>query len=106
MKLRELRQEKGLRQGTIAQQLGLTQTAYSYYENEKRSPDIATLIKIADYFHTTVDNLIDHNVPYLLDTSILSNEQNELIKFIKNLTPEQCKILLAYGEGLTKNSKS
>ena len=60
MRLRELRKEKGLSQTQLANELGMIKQTYSNYENEKREPNIATLIKLADYFDVSVDYLIRH----------------------------------------------
>lgn len=87
-------------QKQIANDLNLTPQTLSNYIQGKTDPDIKTLIKLADYFHTTVDNLLEHNVPYLLDKSTLSEEQANLIDQIKLLNREQCLLTQAYIEGL------
>ena len=60
MRLKELREAKGLSQRKLANELGMLHQTYSNYENEKREPNIATLIKLADYFDVSVDYLIEH----------------------------------------------
>ena len=60
MRLKELRKAKGLSQTQLANELGMIHQTYSNYENEKREPNIATLIKLADYFDVSVDYLIEH----------------------------------------------
>lgn len=57
-RIRELREEKGLSIRQLAAILELSHVAISYYENDKRVPDILTAKKIADYFNTTCDYLI------------------------------------------------
>ena len=105
MKIKELRQENNKRQGEVANDLGLTQTAYSYYENDKREPDIETLKKIAQYFHVSVDYLVDNNTPYLIDKSKFTNKQLSLVEKIQNLNDEQCSLLDAYVEGMIVGQK-
>ena len=58
IRLKELRQEKGLSQQKLADALNVLQTAIHNYENENYEPDIATLIRMAQYFNTSVDYLI------------------------------------------------
>ena len=58
MRLKKLRKAKGLSQTQLANELGMIKQTYSNYENEKREPNIATLIKLADYFDVSVDYLI------------------------------------------------
>ena len=100
MKLKEIRIKSGRTQQEVAKEVNLTQNTYSNYENEKTEPDIKTLIKLADYFHTTIDCILEHEVPYLLDKSILNNEQKNLINKIIDLNKEQCMLVDAYIEGL------
>ncbi|MFL2042954.1 helix-turn-helix domain-containing protein [Weissella hellenica] len=47
--LKKLRKANGLTQHQLANELGMIKQTYSNYENEKREPNIATLIKVADY---------------------------------------------------------
>lgn len=60
MKLRELRQQKGVTQKEVATAVGCTATVYSRYEREEREPDISTLCSLADYFKVSIDSLIGH----------------------------------------------
>lgn len=59
-RLKKLRKANGLTQHQLANELGMIKQTYSNYENEKREPNIATLIKVADYFDVSVDYLIGH----------------------------------------------
>lgn len=58
--LRELRLYHGYKQKDISEYLNITSQAYSNYENSKRTPDIETMRKIADYYGITVDKLISY----------------------------------------------
>lgn len=60
MKLRELRENKGVTQKEVAIAVGCTSTVYSRYEREEREPDIATLCRLADYFGVSTDTLIGY----------------------------------------------
>lgn len=80
-KLRQLRKEKALSQAEMANILNVHQTAVSQWEQGRTTPDMQTLIKIADYFQVTVDYLLgqkngvdDHSY------KALTNIENELIK--------------------------
>ncbi|WP_258088149.1 helix-turn-helix domain-containing protein [Weissella fangxianensis] len=59
-RLKELRKAKGLTQHQLANELGISQQSYARYEKGDREPNIATLIKLADYFDVSVDYLIGH----------------------------------------------
>ena len=58
VRLKELRKKKGISQLRLATDLNTTQNTISRYETGEREPGIAELIKIADYFHVSVDYLI------------------------------------------------
>ena len=58
MKLKELREENGISQKTIAEYLNIKQNTYSQYENEKRQLPIDVLIKLAKFYKTTTDYIL------------------------------------------------
>ena len=58
MRLKELRESKGLTQKQVADVIGYSVLSYARYEKVEREPDIATLKKLADYFDVSVDYII------------------------------------------------
>lgn len=56
--LRKIRIEKGVSQQTVADYLGITRQAYSNYENGNRTPDTENLLKLAEFFGVSVDNIL------------------------------------------------
>ena len=58
MKLRNLRKEKGISQLKLAMDLNMSQNTISRYETGDREPGINDLIKIAEYFDVSIDNLV------------------------------------------------
>ena len=100
MKLKEIRKAANKTQLQVSKDLNISQQNLCRYETGQNEPDIETLKKLAQYFHVTIDYLLDHKVPYLLDKSILTNEQNDLIDKITSLDREQCMLVDAYIEGL------
>lgn len=99
MKIKELRQQAKKSQKEVANFLNMSQTGYSGYETGRTAPDIETLKKLAEYFHTTIDNLVEHETPYLIDKSQFSDTQLEIIEKIKKLSEETCQRVNAYIEG-------
>lgn len=59
--LKKLREEAGVTQRTLAEAIEVSQQSINKYENHNIEPDIATLIRIADFFGTSVDYLIGHS---------------------------------------------
>ncbi len=57
-RIRELRIEKGLSQGDVAKQLGITRSAYANYEQGTREPSLDCLVSICKFFDVTADYLL------------------------------------------------
>lgn len=53
-----LRKEKGLSQESLAWDLDITRSRLSSWEEHRAEPGIDMIIKLSDYFHVTIDNLI------------------------------------------------
>lgn len=53
-----LRISKGLPQSEIAKRLGLTRSAYTYYETGRSEPSIASLVTLANFYDISLDELI------------------------------------------------
>ena len=58
MKLRELREDRDLKQSEIAEYLHIQQNTYSQYENGKRQIPIELLIALAKYYQTSPDYIL------------------------------------------------
>lgn len=56
--LKELREEKGLKQEDLAHILKVSRASVSSYENNSSDPSLDTLINIADYFNVSTDFLL------------------------------------------------
>ena len=59
MRLKELREESGLTQQTVAEYLNVKQNTYSQYENEKRQLSIDMLIKLAFFYKVSTDYILE-----------------------------------------------
>ena len=57
-KLKALRRERGLTQAALGAMLGYQHTSIANYESGRTSPSIADLMKLAGYFHVSVDYLL------------------------------------------------
>ena len=60
MKLREIRELRGVTQKDVASAIGCTANVYSRYERGEREPDISTICSLADYFEVSTDALIGY----------------------------------------------
>lgn len=57
-RIRDLREDNDLTQRQVAQMLGMSQTGYSKYETGENDIPTAILIKLANYYKTSVDYLL------------------------------------------------
>lgn len=62
-RLRELREERELRQTDVAQVTGIDQKTLSNYETGKTRPDSDALIRLADFFEVSIDYLVGRSGP-------------------------------------------
>lgn len=57
-RLRDLREDKDLKQKDIADFLNISQRGYSHYETGNNDIPTEILIKLADFYETSVDYLL------------------------------------------------
>lgn len=91
--LKKLRNKKGISQQKLADAIGVSQQSINKYENHKIEPDIQTLMKLADYFETSVDYLIGHSdidhVMEALSGYDLNEDEASLIDNYRKLSKKQ-----------------
>lgn len=61
LKLLDLRQKHNLTQKQLCRELNIGRSTYSYFETGTRTPDIETLILIAEYYHVSLDELVSRH---------------------------------------------
>ena len=57
-RIRDLREDADFTQAQIASYLNMSQTGYSKYETGTNDSPTAILIKLADFYHVSVDYLL------------------------------------------------
>lgn len=91
--LKKLRAEHRVTQKQLADVISVSQQSINKYENHNIEPDIDTLIKIADFFNTSVDYLIGHTDIERKIESVTSHdlnaEESSLIDSYRKLSPKQ-----------------
>lgn len=103
-RLMTIRKKKHKTQQETADYLGITRPAYTAYESGSRTPDHENLIKLADYFNTSVDYLLGRtDIESPGDTTVINTKgdfhfyDTDGLQFIarsdKNLSPEAYKKL-------------
>lgn len=107
--LRSLRNEKNISQSELAKYLGISQQAYSNYENNQREIPVKTVVALSKYYQISTDSLLgiestglgstDLSSNYLGDTTLYDiacsikrlklRERKALVKYIRYLKREQ-----------------
>ena len=59
--LKNLRKAENLTQAELAEKLNISRVNYTRYENDAVRPDYETLIKIADFYDVTLDEIFERN---------------------------------------------
>lgn len=57
-RLKEAREERGYTQKQIAAVIGVTRSAYNQYERGRRDIPIESVIKLADYYQCSTDEIL------------------------------------------------
>ena len=57
-RIRDLREDRDMNQTQVAKMLGMSQTGYSKYETGENDIPTAVLIKLADFYDTSIDYLL------------------------------------------------
>lgn len=98
---KKLRQSRHLSQQKLADKFSLSQQSIYKYENNLSEPDIQTLKNFADFFHTSIDTLVDYTpAAQLPDSSSLSSEETHLLHLYHSLPEDMRKHVLALLEAL------
>ena len=68
--IRDLREDRDIKQKVIAEYLGVSQQTYSNYENGHREIPIWAVTKLSEYYKVSTDYLLGANTGYLGNTNL------------------------------------
>ena len=92
-RLKQLRQEKHLRQDQLAALVGVTKSTISTWESDLRQPSYESLLRIADIYHVTTDYLLGRSDDRLLDLSGLTAVEAALVsELVASMTAKNQKM--------------
>lgn len=119
--LRYLRKKYGLTQSQMGEILNISRQAYSNYETNSRTPDLDTLLFLADFYKVSLDDIVLTNlkdkmpypgkndrisedpVPYIFTKNIkngntiyLKDEEMDLIARFRALSNENKQIITGF----------
>lgn len=102
--LKKLRTEHKLTQKEIAQKLGISVSAYSFWENGKFQPDNNSLIKLSEIFNCSTDYLLGNSTTTSSNT--LSPDEAELLQLYATANKQaqiSAKAILELGQNTSIN---
>ena len=100
MNLKEIRKRNNLTQKEVAKYLNIANSTYNGYEKETSEPNIQNLIKLAELFDCSIDEIIGNEKK---TNFTASPEKQNLLNTINKLTEIECHKLNIFAEGLISN---
>ena len=83
-RLKQIRLSRGISQAALANKINVSKETIYRYENNIKEPSLQTVVRLAQFFETSVDALVGMNDRAYLDVSHLSERQrNALEEFLK-----------------------
>ena len=77
-RIRELREDKDLRQIDVAEKTGIDQRTLSNYETGKTNPDSYSIIKLAEFYEVSCDYLLGVSEYNVLDMKDVAEELKKI----------------------------
>ena len=99
IKIKELMKKSKTKRETLSNELQIPKATLDNYIAERRQPDIETIKKIANYFHVSLDYLLD------LDDK-LNTQQAELIQITNGMSENDMNKIIGYAESLKQKEMS
>ena len=85
-RIKELREDRDLRQADVAAATGIDQRTLSNYETGKTNPDSFAIIKLAEFFGVSCDYLLGVNDVSVPNKATLKKELNEIKKRLEQIS--------------------
>ena len=88
-RIRELRESQKMTQIRLSIELEVTQETVSAYETGKHYPSFASLVKMSELFHASIDYIMRRSDVRLPGAAHLDSEEAELLSSYRRLSPFQ-----------------
>ena len=99
-RIRQLREENHMSQVALAMIFSTTQASISKYELEKSLPDLDLVVKMADYFHVSIDYLLGRSPYRETENYTLSDKEELCLNLFNNLSQTKKRHAISYMKGL------
>lgn len=111
MRLKELRQEKGLTQAEVAKSVKTSQRNIGRWENGENEPTASFIAKLAEFFQVSTDYLLgledDFGVKIETDGALLySAEEKKLIEDYRKLNSDKRELIKSNIKAMLPNGKA
>lgn len=88
-RLKTLRENRGIKQGKLAEMLGVSRQAMSAYETGKYLPDTTLILKMADYLNCSTDYLFGRTEHENYETKLEFDESLAILSKKLRVLPEE-----------------
>ena len=107
MRLRELRISRGISQKDLAKYFGMSSGNLCDWEKGRSEPDIAGLIRLANFFGESIDYLVGRVDEDMMENSQpVSRAKQRLIYLIRMLSDKNVKMLISIAEVMRSGGNS
>lgn len=111
MRLKELRQEKGLTQAEVAKSVKTSQRNIGRWENGENEPTASFIAKLAEFFQVSTDYLLgledDFGIKVETDEALLySAEEKKLIEDYRKLNSDKRELIKSNIKAMLPNGKA
>ena len=111
MRIKELREEKNLSQGRLAEIIETSQRNIGRWENGENEPSYSQLIKLANFFNCSLDYLVGREddlgnitTSTLAPAETLSADEKTMLNSFRNLGPFEREAILIQIQALAGES--
>ena len=94
--LKIIRKQNELSQQQVADLLGISRSAYCGYETGRRSPDVATIIKLSEFYRLPLDKFFEKRIPaeYVYDDDYYEGQAD--IRYLSQLSKEERDLIVKF----------
>lgn len=103
--IKKIREEKGLKQQTIADLISMHRSNYSRVETGDRDLSIEAINKIAKYFNMTIDQLVNFEGEIPKEVTIEDKNTIEQMQLIQQLDEEDKSMVFRMIDKMLTNKK-
>ena len=91
-RIRDLREDRDLRQVDVSEAIGIDQRTLSNYETGKTNPESFAIIKLADFFGVTADYLIGRTTVNEISTDDIIKKIDKIQQELSDISSDIKKI--------------